>query len=160
MVVCNSAKYNQPSAAITINHAINNHAITNGVVPSGGDDVEKQLGAILVPNAESAGPKPKLSTAGGGKSGVAVGSPTEVAMLNYATQLTDIGALRSRSPVVFEIPFNSRRKCQTVIIRGTNSRGKADQSKVSFLVVFAASFWTVQEWRLHRGVHMPVGREL
>ncbi|PAV71365.1 hypothetical protein WR25_24339 isoform C [Diploscapter pachys] len=47
----------------------------------------------------------------------ALGAASDVAMLKYAAQVIDVGKSRRTNPVVFEIPFNSKRKWQLVIIK-------------------------------------------
>ncbi|PAV71600.1 hypothetical protein WR25_22369 isoform D [Diploscapter pachys] len=47
----------------------------------------------------------------------ALGAASDVAMLKYAAQVIDVGKNRRINPVVFEIPFNSKRKWQLVVIK-------------------------------------------
>ncbi|KAI1723202.1 e1-E2 ATPase domain-containing protein [Ditylenchus destructor] len=47
----------------------------------------------------------------------AVGAPSEVALIKYAEQLINVHDFRKRYNVVFEIPFNSRRKFHLVIAK-------------------------------------------
>ncbi|KAH7680512.1 Protein CATP-2, partial [Aphelenchoides avenae] len=48
---------------------------------------------------------------------VAMGTPSEIAMLKYADELIDVGSLRDRYDIVFEIPFNSKRKWHLMIAK-------------------------------------------
>uniref|UniRef100_A0A914WB99 Cation-transporting P-type ATPase N-terminal domain-containing protein n=1 Tax=Plectus sambesii TaxID=2011161 RepID=A0A914WB99_9BILA len=48
------------------------------------------------------------------------GNPSEVAMLRYAAEMVDIHYLRDLHDIVFEIPFNSKRKWHLVITKKTN----------------------------------------
>ncbi|KAE9547551.1 hypothetical protein FO519_009236 [Halicephalobus sp. NKZ332] len=52
----------------------------------------------------------------------ASGAPSEVAMLRYADQLIDINATRKAYNIIFEIPFNSKRKWHLMIAK-TKSLG-------------------------------------
>jgi sodium/potassium-transporting ATPase subunit alpha len=47
----------------------------------------------------------------------ALGTPSEVAMLRYSDKLVDLAQLQRENDVVFEIPFNSRRKWHLLIIK-------------------------------------------
>jgi hypothetical protein len=49
------------------------------------------------------------------------GSPSEVALLRFCNLLRSARRVRSRFPVVFEIPFNSRNKWHLVIVRQPGS---------------------------------------
>uniref|UniRef100_A0AC35FRB4 Cation-transporting P-type ATPase N-terminal domain-containing protein n=1 Tax=Panagrolaimus sp. PS1159 TaxID=55785 RepID=A0AC35FRB4_9BILA len=48
----------------------------------------------------------------------ASGAPSEIAMLRYADDLIDIEGLRKSHTIVFEIPFNSKRKWHLMIAKG------------------------------------------
>jgi sodium/potassium-transporting ATPase subunit alpha len=48
---------------------------------------------------------------------VAMGTPSEIAMLKFADELIDVASLRHRYDIVFEIPFNSKRKWHLMIAR-------------------------------------------
>uniref|UniRef100_A0AC34FT94 Uncharacterized protein n=1 Tax=Panagrolaimus sp. ES5 TaxID=591445 RepID=A0AC34FT94_9BILA len=52
----------------------------------------------------------------------ALGSPSECAMLKYADKLVDLAQLQRENNVVFEIPFNSRRKWHLLIIKEEEER--------------------------------------
>jgi magnesium-transporting ATPase (P-type) len=47
----------------------------------------------------------------------AIGPPSEVAMIKYAEQLINVHEFRRRYNIIFEIPFNSKRKYHLVIAR-------------------------------------------
>ncbi|KAI1697156.1 e1-E2 ATPase domain-containing protein [Ditylenchus destructor] len=48
---------------------------------------------------------------------IAIGAPSEVAMIKYAEHLVSVHDFRKRYDIVFEIPFNSRRKFHLVIAK-------------------------------------------
>jgi magnesium-transporting ATPase (P-type) len=47
----------------------------------------------------------------------AIGPPSEVAMIKYAEQLINVHDFRRRYNIIFEIPFNSKRKYHLVIAK-------------------------------------------
>lgn len=47
----------------------------------------------------------------------AIGPPSEVAMIKYAEQLINVHEFRRRYNIIFEIPFNSKRKYHLVIAK-------------------------------------------
>ncbi|KAI1704572.1 e1-E2 ATPase domain-containing protein [Ditylenchus destructor] len=48
---------------------------------------------------------------------IAIGAPSEVALIKYAEHLVSVHDFRKRYDIVFEIPFNSRRKFHLVIAK-------------------------------------------
>ncbi|KAK0412541.1 hypothetical protein QR680_006270 [Steinernema hermaphroditum] len=51
------------------------------------------------------------------KEKVFLGSPSEVALLRYVDDVCDVNAIRDKYNIIFEIPFNSKRKYHVMIVR-------------------------------------------
>ncbi|KAL3101482.1 hypothetical protein niasHT_020801 [Heterodera trifolii] len=142
MAVCNSASLN----AITTKQAAAGRIASDADRPDE-DDVE--LGAAPDGNKFSVAQKFSRSismiggtihrqdTATGRAKRKAMGSPSEAAMLNYVNQLIDVEETRAKNNVVFEVPFNSKRKWHLVILE--QFEDKADGMKQYKMLMKGAS---------------------
>ncbi|KAL3100665.1 hypothetical protein niasHT_020944 [Heterodera trifolii] len=79
----------------------------------------------------------RQDTATGRAKRKAMGSPSEAAMLNYVNQLIDVEQTRTKNNIVFEVPFNSKRKWHLVILE--QSEDNADGLKQYKMLMKGAS---------------------
>ncbi|KAH7706604.1 Protein CATP-1 b [Aphelenchoides avenae] len=69
-----------------------------------------------------------------------IGSPADVALLNYVEAVASIEGIRDRFQVVFEIPFNSVRKWQLVVARCLTVPNSADASSLPEADAYTATY--------------------
>ncbi|KAI3420118.1 hypothetical protein GPALN_003443 [Globodera pallida] len=125
MTVCNSASLNE------INTKKSGQIASDADRPDEGD---VELGAEPIVSKFSVAQKFSRSismiggtihrqdtTTGRGKK-KAMGSPSEVAMLNYVNALIDVEETRGRHNITFEVPFNSKRKWHLMISELSNDK--------------------------------------
>uniref|UniRef100_A0A914CGH3 Uncharacterized protein n=1 Tax=Acrobeloides nanus TaxID=290746 RepID=A0A914CGH3_9BILA len=59
-----------------------------------------------------------------------LGTPSEIAMLKYVEQIIDVGITRLNHKIVFEIPFNSKRKWHLIIVKGRDLKDETNKYKL------------------------------
>uniref|UniRef100_A0A915DXQ6 P-type Cu(+) transporter n=1 Tax=Ditylenchus dipsaci TaxID=166011 RepID=A0A915DXQ6_9BILA len=69
----------------------------------------------------------------------AVGSPSEVALIQYAEMFLDVHEFRQKFNIVFEIPFNSRRKFHLMIVKVSDEDDEEEQGDKCLLLMKGAA---------------------
>uniref|UniRef100_A0A914BV70 Cation-transporting P-type ATPase C-terminal domain-containing protein n=1 Tax=Acrobeloides nanus TaxID=290746 RepID=A0A914BV70_9BILA len=59
-----------------------------------------------------------------------LGTPSEIAMLKYVEQIIDVRITRLNHKIVFEIPFNSKRKWHLIIVKGRDLKDGTNKYKL------------------------------
>uniref|UniRef100_A0A914UYP3 Cation-transporting P-type ATPase N-terminal domain-containing protein n=1 Tax=Plectus sambesii TaxID=2011161 RepID=A0A914UYP3_9BILA len=124
MTVCNKAQIDMTVTRVPMRQSVRGNMAQILWSPSAKDQ-DPERGAIRRQSTRKSGRyfQGQMSQETAKRKNIS-GNPSEVALLRYASQMTDVHDMRRCFDVVFEIPFNSVRKWHLLIARRTDKFAK------------------------------------